>query len=57
MLTSGGPGDSTETISVYIYKATMQDLDWSYVATIALFILVVLSAIAVPAIKRFGAAR
>ncbi len=57
IMTSGGPGVSTETISVYIYKVTMQDLEWSYVATIALFILVVLSALAVPAIKRFGAAR
>ena len=57
IMTSGGPGDSTETISVYIYKVTMQDLEWSYVATIALFILVVLSAVAIPAIKRFGAAR
>ena len=57
IMTSGGPGDSTETISVYIYKVTMQDLEWSYVATIALFILVVLSAVAIPAIKRFGATR
>ena len=57
ILTAGGPGISTETISVYIYKITMQELQWSYVATIALIILIVLSAIAVPAIKRFAAAR
>ena len=57
IMTAGGPGISTETISVYIYKITMQDLQWSYVATIALIILIVLSAIAVPAIKRFAAAR
>lgn len=57
IMTGGGPGTATETISVYIYKVTIQDLDWSYVATIALFILVLLSLIAVPAIKRFGAGR
>lgn len=57
IMTAGGPGVSTETISVYIYKVTMQDLQWSYVATIALFILIVLSAIAVPAIKRVATAR
>lgn len=57
IMTAGGPGVSTETISVYIYKVTMEDLRWSYVATIALVILVALSAIAAPAIKRFAAAR
>ena len=53
-MTSGGPGVSTETISVYIYKVTMLDMEWSYVATVALCILVVLSVVAVPAIKRFS---
>lgn len=57
IMTAGGPGISTETISVYIYKVTMQDLQWSYVATIALLILIVLSAIGAPAIKRFAVAR
>lgn len=57
VMTGGGPGTATETISVYIYKVTIQDLEWSYVATIALFILVALSLIAVPAIKRLSAER
>jgi hypothetical protein len=35
----------------------MEDLQWSYVAAIALVILVVLSALAAPAIKRFAPAR
>jgi multiple sugar transport system permease protein len=56
-MTTGGPGISTETISVYIYKVTMEDLQWSYVATIALLILIVLSAVGATAIKRFAAAR
>ena len=36
IMTGGGPGVATETISVYIYKVTTQDLLWSYVAAIAL---------------------
>ena len=57
IMTAGGPGVSTETISVYIYKVTMEELQWSYVAAIALVILVALSALAAPAIKRFAPAR
>ena len=36
IMTGGGPGVATETISVYIYKITTQDLIWGYVAAIAL---------------------
>ena len=43
VVTGGGPGVATETISVYIYKVTTQDLIWGYVAAIALAILIVLS--------------
>ncbi|MGO4833164.1 sugar ABC transporter permease, partial [Rhizobiaceae sp. 2RAB30] len=57
IMTGGGPGVATETISVYIYKITTQDLIWGYVAAIALAILVVLTAEAVIAIKRMAAAR
>jgi multiple sugar transport system permease protein len=57
IMTGGGPGVATETISVYIYKVTTQDLLWSYVAAIALAILVVLSVVAVLAMKRMAAAR
>jgi multiple sugar transport system permease protein len=57
IMTGGGPGVATETISVYIYKVTTQDLLWSYVAAIALAILFVLSVVAVFAMKRMAAAR
>ena len=43
IMTGGGPGVATETISVYIYKIATQDLIWGYVAAIALAILIVLS--------------
>lgn len=57
IMTGGGPGVATETISVYIYKVTTQDLIWGYVAAIALAILIVLSIVAVFAMKRMAASR
>ncbi|TIL77839.1 MAG: sugar ABC transporter permease, partial [Mesorhizobium sp.] len=57
IMTGGGPGVATETISVYIYKLTTQDLIWGYVAAIALAILIVLSIAAVFAMKRMVRAR
>ena len=56
IMTGGGPGTATETISVYIYEVTTQDLIWGYVAAIALAILVVLSVAAAFAMKRMGRA-
>ena len=55
IMTSGGPGVATETISVYIYKVTTQDLIWGYVAAMALAILVVLSILTILAMKRMAA--
>jgi multiple sugar transport system permease protein len=57
IMTGGGPGVATETISVYIYKVTTQDLIWGYVAAIALGILIVLSIFASFAMKRMAVAR
>lgn len=57
IMTGGGPGVATETISVYIYKVTTQDLIWGYVAAIALTILIVLSIVTVFAMKRMARAR
>jgi len=54
IMTGGGPGVATETISVYIYKITTQDLIWGYVAAIALAILIVLSVACVWAMKRMA---
>ena len=51
IMTGGGPGVATETISVFIYKITQQDLIWGYVAAIALFILILLSILSVIALK------
>lgn len=57
IMTGGGPGTAAETISVYFYEVTTQDLIWGYVAALALFILIVLSVLAVFAMKRMAAAR
>jgi multiple sugar transport system permease protein len=57
IMTGGGPGVATETISVYIYKVTTQDLIWGYVAAIALAILILLSIAAVFGMKRMARAR
>lgn len=54
IMTGGGPGVATETISVYIYKITTQDLIWGYVAAIALAILIALSVLAVWAMRRMA---
>ncbi|EPX85869.1 carbohydrate ABC transporter membrane protein 1, CUT1 family [Rubellimicrobium thermophilum DSM 16684] len=57
IMTGGGPGSATETISVYIYEVTTQDLVWGYVAAIGLAILIVLSVIAAFAVRRLGESR
>lgn len=47
VMTRGGPGTATETISLYIYKQTFNVLEWSFVAAIGLTLLVILSVLAV----------
>lgn len=54
IMTGGGPGVATETISVYIYKVTQNDLIWGYVAAIALVILITLSIVVSLAIARMN---
>lgn len=45
IMTSGGPGVATESLSLYLYKRTFQDLEWSYVAAIGITVLIILSII------------
>jgi multiple sugar transport system permease protein len=56
IMTGGGPGVATETISIYIYKVTQQELIWGYVAAIALAILIALSVVSALAIKKMRSA-
>jgi multiple sugar transport system permease protein len=46
IMTHGGPGVATETLSLYIYKRTYGDLEWAYVAALGLTIVLVMSLIA-----------
>lgn len=43
VMTAGGPGVATQTVSLFLYKQTFQGLEWSYVAAIGITILVMLS--------------
>ena len=45
VMTKGGPGVATETISVYVYKVTFMELEWSYVSAIGFAILMFLTAL------------
>lgn len=46
IMTAGGPGTATETISVFFYKIMTLELAWSYVAAAGLLILIGLSIVA-----------
>jgi multiple sugar transport system permease protein len=45
VMTAGGPGVATESLSLFLYKKTFQSLEWSYVAAIGITVLVILSMI------------
>lgn len=57
VMTRGGPSVATESVSVYILKLTFQDLEWSYVAAVGLFILIALSLLAAVGLNRMQAAQ
>jgi multiple sugar transport system permease protein len=54
VMTKGGPGVATQSLSLYLYKQTFGDNQWSYVAAIGLAILVLLSVMAGIIIARAG---
>lgn len=54
VMTGGGPGVATESLSLYLYKQTFQSLEWSYVAAIGITVLVVLSVITAVILARTG---
>ena len=47
VMTGGGPGGTTETLSVYAYQTMMRYLDFSYGATLATATVMVLALVAV----------
>jgi multiple sugar transport system permease protein len=52
VMTAGGPGVATESLSLFLYKKTFQSLEWSYVAAIGITVLVILSVITALILQR-----
>lgn len=51
LMTTGGPAQATETISIYMYKVAFQQVRWSYAAAAAMTILVIMTIIASYALR------
>jgi multiple sugar transport system permease protein len=56
LMTQGGPGDATQTISVYLYRQTFIGTRWGYASAVAILVLILVSLIAVRAIRPIEAA-
>ena len=51
IMTTGGPGTSTETISVYMYKHGFKFLNWSWVSAAGILIMIIISIASIYALK------
>lgn len=51
LMTTGGPGTATESISVYMYKHGFKYLKWSWVAACGIIILIIITLISMQALK------
>jgi multiple sugar transport system permease protein len=51
LMTTGGPGTATETISVYMYKTGFKQLRWSWVAAGGILILILITLVSIQALK------
>ena len=51
LLTQGGPGEVSSTISVKLYREAFQNSQWSYVAALAIVVMIFVSVAASQAIK------
>ena len=51
LLTQGGPGEASSTISVKLYREAFQSSQWSYVAALAIVVMIFVSIAASQAIK------
>ena len=56
-LTKGGPGTSTETISIFAYVQGFQQFESSYTAAVSLLIVVMLTALITWLLKRMEITR
>jgi multiple sugar transport system permease protein len=51
LLTAGGPGDATQTVSVYLYRQVIINSRWGYASAVAIIILIFVSAAGVFAVR------
>ena len=47
----GGPGEASSTISVALYRQAFLSSNWSYVAALAIIVMIIVSVLAAQAIK------
>jgi multiple sugar transport system permease protein len=58
LMTKGGPGDATTTMSVFLYRETIAESSrWGYGSAVAILVLIIVSLIAIPAIRPIEAAQ
>ncbi len=57
LMTQGGPGDATSTISVFLYRETFINARWGYASAVAIIVLVLVSVVAIQAIRPIEAAQ
>jgi multiple sugar transport system permease protein len=51
LMTTGGPGTATESISVYMYKHGFKYLKWSWVAAGGIIVLIIITLVSMQALK------
>jgi len=56
LLTQGGPGDASSTMSIYLYRTTFIDARWGYASAVAILVLIMVSILAMRAIRPIEAA-
>ena len=57
LLTRGGPGDATTTISVYLYRQINDNYRYGYASAAAIIVLILVSVVAMQAIRPIEAAQ
>jgi multiple sugar transport system permease protein len=56
LLTQGGPGSATTTVSVFLYRETFISTRWGYGSAVAILVLIMVSVIGIRAIRPIEAA-
>ena len=57
LMTTGGPAQATESLSIYMYKVAFQQVRWSYSAAAAMTVLVIMTIIASFALRPLQASQ